>query len=351
MLYMTDPKSSVSSLPSFSPVLTHLLGYKLISQHLSFHRCPSARSQTWTDSAPLQPCSFSWAARWAASLEVIATRLRVSPSSSLLYRPEGKEVSPWKRQENGYGGCCQPSLDFFWKVNGWTLGTFLDSQKSVIMCSAFNKNLPPHFAESWTSSLTLSIARLYPVPKNHFRIVKRSIFDTCPGSCPIPPKTLGFYCLSLSNKISLTCSKTFAFNFLLIIFLVKFLLLSALRFISDSVHINFHCLIMYVKKIIMYVSSPLVVSGEAGWCMQFWTTARRTDLFYFPEKIRIQNTAVERAGLSRPWVALWFLAFFCGRRVVPWSHASLFTYKKIIKNDKLGDCDWHVYTTIYKIHC
>ena len=202
MLYMTDPKSSVSSLPSFSPVLTHLLGYKLISQHLSFHRCPSARSQTWTDSAPLQPCSFSWAARWAASLEVIATRLRVSPSSSLLYRPEGKEVSPWKRQENGYGGCCQPSLDFFWKVNGWTLGTFLDSQKSVIMCSAFNKNLPPHFAESWTSSLTLSIARLYPVPKNHFRIVKRSIFDTCPGSCPIPPKTLGFYCLSLSNKIS-----------------------------------------------------------------------------------------------------------------------------------------------------
>ena len=33
MLYMTDPKSSVSSLPSFSSVLTHLLGHKPICQH------------------------------------------------------------------------------------------------------------------------------------------------------------------------------------------------------------------------------------------------------------------------------------------------------------------------------
>ena len=106
-LYMTDPKSSISSLPSFSPVLTHLLGHKLISQHLFFHRRPSSKSQTWVDSAPLQPCSFSWASCWAASLEVKqATRLSVSPSSSLLYRLKGKEVSPWKGQEEGCGGCC-----------------------------------------------------------------------------------------------------------------------------------------------------------------------------------------------------------------------------------------------------
>ena len=74
--------------------------------------------------------------------------------------------------------------------------------KIVIMCSVFNKNLPPHFTESWTLSLTLSIARLYPIPKNHFRIVKRSIFDPYPSSCPRPPKTLEFYCRSLSNEIS-----------------------------------------------------------------------------------------------------------------------------------------------------
>ena len=74
--------------------------------------------------------------------------------------------------------------------------------KIVIMCSVFNKNLPPHFTESWTLSLTLSIARLYPIPKNHFRIVKRSIFDPYPSSCPRPPKTLEFYCHSVSNEIS-----------------------------------------------------------------------------------------------------------------------------------------------------
>ena len=120
---------------------------------------------------------------------------------------------------------------------------------------------------------------------------------------------------SPSNKISLTCSKTYIFRltFFLIIFLVNFLLLSELCFISDSVHINFYCLIKYVSR-------PLVVSGEAGWCRQFWTTARRTDLFYFLEKIRIQNTAAERAGLSRPWLALWFLEFFCRRR---WFHEAM----------------------------
>ena len=29
------------------------------SVNISFHRCPSARSQTWADSASLKPCSFS----------------------------------------------------------------------------------------------------------------------------------------------------------------------------------------------------------------------------------------------------------------------------------------------------
>ncbi|KAM7230791.1 hypothetical protein CapIbe_018281 [Capra ibex] len=37
---------------------------------------------------------------------------------------------------------------------------------------------------------------------------------------------------------------------------------------------------------------------------------------YLPEKIRIQRTAVERAGLSRPPVALRCLALFCGAKVV-----------------------------------
>ena len=48
---------------------------------------------------------------------------------------------------------------------------------SKSMWSAFNKNIPPHFTKSWTSSLRLSISSLYLVPKCHFRKVKRSIFD------------------------------------------------------------------------------------------------------------------------------------------------------------------------------
>ena len=130
-----------------------------------------------------------------------ATRPRVSPGSPLLYRPEGKEVSAWKWWEEGHGGCCQPSLGPFGK---WAFELQGHSwlSKSIIMCSAFNKNISPRFTESWTLSLRLSIPSLYSVPKPHFRIVKRSILDPCPVSCPRAPKTLGFYCLSVRNEIS-----------------------------------------------------------------------------------------------------------------------------------------------------
>ena len=131
-LYVTGPKSSISSLPSFSPVLAHLLGCKQICEHLSFHRCPSARSQTWADSAFLQPCSFSWTPFWPAFWGMKpATSSRVHPSSPLPYRLEGKVVSAWKGWEEGFGGCCQPSLDFFskWAVE---LQYIFDSQKVSI---------------------------------------------------------------------------------------------------------------------------------------------------------------------------------------------------------------------------
>ena len=134
-MYMTDLKSSISSLPSFWPVLTHLLGCKQICQHLSFHRRPSARSQMWAASAFLQSCSWVpwWPAFWVVKP---ATGSRVSPSSPLLYRLERKEVSAWKEWEEGCGGCCQPSLDFSSEVSNWTPETLLHSQK-VSLCVCF----------------------------------------------------------------------------------------------------------------------------------------------------------------------------------------------------------------------
>ena len=60
------PKSSISTLPSYCPVLTHLVVCKQICQHPSFLRCPSARPQTWADAAFLQPHSFSWTPFWPA---------------------------------------------------------------------------------------------------------------------------------------------------------------------------------------------------------------------------------------------------------------------------------------------
>ena len=125
------PKSSVSSLPSFSPVLTHLLGYKLICQHpfsidilLQGHK----HEQTLLLCSPA-PFPGHHAGLGRIPEVKQATSPRVSPSSPLLYRSEGKEVSAWKQWEEGHGGCCQPSLDFFWEMSSWTLGAFLDSQK------------------------------------------------------------------------------------------------------------------------------------------------------------------------------------------------------------------------------
>ena len=46
--------------------------------------------------------------------------------------------------------------------------------KSINMCSAFNKIIPPHFTKSWISSLRLSIPGFFLFPKLHFGIVKRS---------------------------------------------------------------------------------------------------------------------------------------------------------------------------------
>ena len=168
-LYGTGPKSSISSLPSFSPVLAHLLGCKQICEHLSFHRCPSARSQTWADSAFLQPCSFSWAPFWPAFWGMKpATSSRVHPSSPLPYRLEGKGVSAWKGWEEGFGGCCQPSLDFFskWAVE---LQYIFVSQKVSICVLLLIKlsHLMFFFSKSWISSLRLSIPSLYLVPKCH----------------------------------------------------------------------------------------------------------------------------------------------------------------------------------------
>ena len=164
---MTDPKSSISSLPSFSPVLIHLLGCKPNSQPPSFHRHPAARTQTWADSPSLQSCSFPWAPFWPAFLEVKqATRPGVSPSSPLLYRPEEKEMSARRGRKRGVVDAASP----LWISSGkWAveLQYIFWLSKSINMCSAFNKIIPPHFTKSWISSLRLSIPSLYLVSKCH----------------------------------------------------------------------------------------------------------------------------------------------------------------------------------------
>ena len=115
-------------------------------------------------------------------------------------------------QTGGKGGECMEGVGrgVWWMLpalSGFLLGSEqLNSRDtswfSKSMWSAFNKNIPPHFTKSWTSSLRLSISSLYLVPKCHFRIIKRSIFDPWSGSCPRNPETLGIYCLSLSTEIS-----------------------------------------------------------------------------------------------------------------------------------------------------
>ena len=70
---------------------------------------PAARTQTRADSASLQSCSFPWAPFWAAFLEVKqTTRPRVSPSSPLLYRPEGKQVSARRGRKRGVLDAASP---------------------------------------------------------------------------------------------------------------------------------------------------------------------------------------------------------------------------------------------------
>ena len=128
----SDAKSSFSSLPSFSPALTYQLGCKLICQQPSFYR-PSCKAKNMS--------RFCVSVAWLILLQTevadipggkTSNRPRVQPSSP-LFRLEGKEVSPWKKWEEGHGGCCQPSLDFFWEVSSWTPCTFLNSRK-VSLC-------------------------------------------------------------------------------------------------------------------------------------------------------------------------------------------------------------------------
>ena len=130
---MTDPTSSISSLPSFSPLLTHLRGCKPNSQHPSFHRRLSARTQTRADSASLQSYSFPWAPFWPAFLEVKqATRPRVSPGSPLLYRPEGKEVSARRGRKRGVMEAASP----LW-ISPGKLGSF--NSKNISPLSTWKK--------------------------------------------------------------------------------------------------------------------------------------------------------------------------------------------------------------------
>ena len=130
-LLMADPKSSISTLTS-SPLYTPAM-HKQICRHPSFQRCHTSSPKTWACSDFLQPFSSSWGHFWSAFWGVkAATETGVCPSSPLLWRLERKEVSEWKGQEEGYGGWCQLSLDFFWEVSSWTPGTFLDSPKVSI---------------------------------------------------------------------------------------------------------------------------------------------------------------------------------------------------------------------------
>ena len=104
-----------------------------------------------------------------------------SQQPGLGYVPAHLSFADWKesRWVNGRGRKrgVEDTASPLWISSGkWAVelqGHFL-TLRSIIMCSAFNKNIPPHSTKSWISSLRLSIPGFFLFPKLHFGIVKRS---------------------------------------------------------------------------------------------------------------------------------------------------------------------------------